>query len=126
VRNVWKGLIVGASTGAAIGLALDWGEAAQHRLGIAATRTASAIREHGPEIASAAVSRGAEAINDTDLPGRAQSLVSRLIDSDASDRARDALHVANETAQRGTQRLGEVAHQVSQTVDETARGRAID
>ncbi|MEO7126555.1 MAG: hypothetical protein ABI382_11645 [Nakamurella sp.] len=99
MRNVWKGLFVGAVTGAAIGLVLDLGQ----RLGRGAAQLAgaagNAVREHGPEVGAAVASfaaRGVEQVKDADLPGKARDLAMQLADSSVVETARDTVQSAAE------------------------------
>src|ERR1035438_1829289 len=67
MRNVWKGLIVGAVTGAAVGVLLDL--PARARAGGAAA--AELAREHGPRAAetiASAAAAGADRVRQADLP----------------------------------------------------------
>lgn len=95
MRNVWKGLIVGAVTGATIGLSMDAGRRTGQHLADAAQQAGRAVREHGPGAASAvadAVAGGADRIKRADLPARARDAAERLADSPAAAAARDAAH----------------------------------
>ena len=53
MKNVWKGLTVGAFAGAAVGVALD----AAGRLGAGGHRAAEAARTRGAEIADEVAAR---------------------------------------------------------------------
>src|ERR1035441_8705262 len=67
MRNVWKGLIVGAVTGAAVGVLLDL--PARARAGGAAA--AELARERGPRAAetiASAAAAGADRVRQADLP----------------------------------------------------------
>ncbi len=90
MRNVWKGMVVGALTGAATGLALDLGErgaakaAALSGLGAAkAAELHGAAVDHAPlfvdhvrHVVSDAVASAADHVSASDVPTRAKSAVS--------------------------------------------------
>jgi hypothetical protein len=88
MRNVWKGLAMGALTGAAVGIGLDWGDCAGRTVKGLAQATGRGVREHGPEAVAAvgeAAARAGQRIKDADLPSRAQEtardLAGRAADS---------------------------------------------
>jgi hypothetical protein len=85
--------MIGAVTGAAIGVSLDLGEAAQQGAAQAAEAAGKALQEHGPEFAASvgtAVARGAKHVKAADLPGKARDLATRASHSGAADSAREA------------------------------------
>lgn len=88
VRNVWRGLAVGAVIGDAIGLSMDLGSRLGKHAALAGTAAREALlREHGPEIASAvtsAAARGAGKIKEADLPGKISVLAERARNSDTA------------------------------------------
>jgi hypothetical protein len=101
MRNVWKGLMLGAVTGAAIGLTMDSGRQAGRRATELANAAGRALREHGPEVGAvvaSAASRGAEQLREADLPGKARDLGARIGDSSLGDTARDAAEQARAQA----------------------------
>jgi hypothetical protein len=53
MRNVWKGLSVGALTGAVVGIAMDWAASAGQSARELSEAGSRAIREHGPDAAAA-------------------------------------------------------------------------
>jgi hypothetical protein len=98
MRNVWKGLTLGALTGAAVGIALDWGDSAGQTVRSLAESTGRSVREHGPEAVAAvggAAARAGQRIKDADLPSRAQEtardLAGRAADSAPARTVREHL-----------------------------------
>ena len=89
MNNVWKGLVVGAVTGAAIGLTIDL----LRRAGDGVVSLAELAREHGPDAAaavSAAVGAGAERLREADLPAKLREAAHSAADSDAAHAIRQA------------------------------------
>ena len=76
MRNVWKGLIIGALTGAAAGAVLDLGESGGRK----ASAFGGAVAQHAPEVADQlrhtvadAVSAVSTRAHDSDLPAQAKA-----------------------------------------------------
>lgn len=71
MKNVWKGLVVGAFTGAGIGLVLDLVESGAQKLASAEDRVGEAVHEHAPQVAAKVrhgVSEAASRVQDADIP----------------------------------------------------------
>ncbi len=80
MNNVWKGLVVGAGTGAAIGLTIDL----LRRAGDGVTSLAELAREHGPDVVaavSAAAGAGADRVREADLPAKLRGVVHSAADA---------------------------------------------
>lgn len=75
MKNVWKGLMVGGLTGAAIGVTLDGGARARAQV----HHVASDATEQMRHLASGA----AGWISDADVAGKAVDLRDRVVESDA-------------------------------------------
>ena len=106
MKNVWKGLVVGALTGAGIGLVVDLLEAlgqrgrrlsvqargeASHLATVAETKLKEAEL---PDRARGAADKLADKVKDAELPDRARDAADKLADkvkdAELPDRARDA------------------------------------
>ena len=95
--KLWKGLIVGAITGAAIGLVVDL----LGRGRDAAVHVGELAREHGPDVAAAiagAASAGAERLRDADLPDKLRQAAHTAATSDTAKSLRSAADSALDTA----------------------------
>jgi len=76
VRNVWKGMVIGALTGAATGLALDLGErgaAGAAALGGAAVDHAPEVAGHVRQAVSDALATAGEHHRLSEVPAKARS-----------------------------------------------------
>jgi hypothetical protein len=86
MRNVWKGMLLGALAGAGIGLAVDALEALGHE--------GRALGSQGLASARGLAAEGKEAVKDAHLPERAAELAGQgrdaLADAHLPDRAREA------------------------------------
>ena len=118
VRNVWKGMVIGALTGAATGLVLDLGE----RGAEGAAALGGAVAQHAPEVAdhlrhsvSDAVSAASHRARTSEAPTqvrcrRAQEKVSTAL-SDGIQRAGDAVDLGREKVASAVNRAKDgVAH----------------
>ena len=93
MRNVWKGLVVGAFTGASAGLMLDLGERGVSDIASLGSRIgeqAPRVAEHVREVVSDAVSAATELARSTDLPSP----------SKVTANASDVIHRAVENVDR--------------------------
>jgi hypothetical protein len=138
MKNVWKGLILGALTGAGIGLILDvleWlgrrgkelsieaRQEAQHLGAVARARveesdlpdTARAAAERARSAASTAKERVTEKVADT-----VDDVTDRLKDADIGDRAADIADRAGHAASDLADRAREVSHSVGGSAREGA------
>jgi len=88
MKNVWKGLVIGALTGAGIGLLLDLLEA----LGRGGRKLSIQARDEASHLATVAELK----VKDAELPDRAKDvagkLADRVKDADLPDRAKDVAH----------------------------------
>jgi hypothetical protein len=97
MRNIWKGLVVGALAGAAVGLAVDLLYGAGDQLA-SATREA---RRRAPDAADWAVAVTADArrrLREADLPEQVRALAQEIADSDF---ARQVVDVTADAAVSG-------------------------
>jgi hypothetical protein len=118
MRNVWKGLIVGAVTGAAVGVLLDL--PARARAGGAAA--AELARERGPRAAetiASAAAAGADRVRQADLPRKVREAAQQ---ADLPGKVREAAHTvaASDTAQSLRQASASAADAVSETAKSAA------
>lgn len=110
MKNVWKGLIIGALTGAGIGLLLDLLEA----LGRGGRQLSRQAREEAAHLASVTEAK----VKDADLPERAkhvaEAVVEKVKDADLPDRA---AHAAEAVVDRAREvEVPEAAHRVADHV----------
>jgi hypothetical protein len=113
MRNVWKGLIVGAVTGAAVGVLLDL--PARARAGGAAA--AELARERGPRAAetiASAAAAGADRVRQADLPRKVREAAHTVAASDTAQALRQASASAADT-------VSETAKSAAGTVADKAR-----
>jgi hypothetical protein len=99
MRNLWKGLIVGAMAGAAVGLAVDVLYGAGDQLA-GATREA---RRRAPDAAEWAAKVTADArrrLTQADLPDHVRSLAQDIADSDFARQIVDATAEAAATGRK--------------------------
>jgi hypothetical protein len=107
VRNVWKGMVIGALTGAATGLALDLGERGTERV----AALGGAVVDHAPEVAghvrqvvSDVVSSAGDHSRSSELSTQAKAATGAAQDK-WSAVASDGLHRANDAANQGKDML---------------------
>ena len=118
MRNVWKGLIVGAVTGAAVGVLLDL--PARARAGGAAA--AELARERGPRAAetiASAAAAGADRVRQADLPRKVREAAQQ---ADLPRKVREAAHTV--AASDAAQALRQASASAADTVSETAKSAA--
>ncbi len=147
MRNVWKGLIVGAVTGAAVGVLLDL--PARARAGGAAA--AELARERGPRAAETIASAAAagadrvrqadlprkvrEAAQQADLPGKVREVREAAQQADLPRKVREAAQQADlprkvreaahtVAASDTAQSLRQASASAADTVSETAKSAA--
>jgi hypothetical protein len=99
MRNIWKGLFVGAIAGAAVGLAVDLIYGAGDQLASAGREA----RRRAPEAADWATAVTAEArrkLRDADLPEQVRSLAQDIADSDFARQVADATAEAAVTGRK--------------------------
>jgi predicted dinucleotide-utilizing enzyme len=71
MKNVWKGLVIGAFTGAGIGWVLDLLDGGAKKLVAAEGRVEEAVQQHAPQVAARVrqgVSETVSRVQDADLP----------------------------------------------------------
>ncbi len=110
--KLWKGLVVGAITGAAIGLVVDLLGRARD----GAVHVGELAREHGPDVAAAlagAATAGAERLREADLPDKLRQAAHTAATSDAAKTIRaaadNALDTAKATAKDVVAKTGDIA-----------------
>ena len=90
MRNVWKGMVIGAFTGASAGLMLDLGERGASDIAALGGRIgerAPQVADHVREVVNDAVSAATELARTTEMPsatkvvGNASDVVHRAVDS---------------------------------------------
>jgi hypothetical protein len=89
MRNTWKGMIVGALTGAFVGFLMDLAKGA----GEGAVAVGQKVHERLPDAAERvqqAAHTAAEKVRDADVGDRLRDVAQRVADSDAVARARNA------------------------------------
>jgi hypothetical protein len=122
MRNVWKGLVIGAFAGAAIGIALDIARALGRRAIEVGSQTREAVREHAPEVAEALASRAAdvaERVKQADIPGHLSEMAQHVAGSPPARAVVEGAHAAGEAVRDVTKR---VADAVSDTMTEVRHG----
>ena len=119
VRNVWKGMVIGALTGAATGLVLDLGE----RGAEGAAALGGAVAQHAPEVAdhlrhsvSDAVSAASHRARTSDAPTQVGA-----VSAAAQERVSTAL---SEGIQRAGDSVGHGREKVANAVDRAKDGVA--
>ena len=119
MKNVWKGLVVGALTGAGIGLVVDLLEA----LGERGQRLSVQARGEAAHLATVAEAK----LKDAELPDRARaaadSLVDKVKDAELPDRARGAADALAEKVKDAE--LPDAARDAGDTVSATLH-RVVD
>jgi len=120
VRNVWKGLVIGALTGAAVGAALDLGERGGRTVSAGATAFGGAVAQHAPEVAdqvrhtvSDAVSAASGRAHSSELPAQAKAATAATSEK-VIDAVSQGLHKAGEAAGPGRDK---VIHAVDRAKD---------
>jgi hypothetical protein len=107
MRNVWKGMVIGAFTGAAAGLVLDLGERGVERaaaLGGAVANRAPKVADHLRDSVGDAVDAASQRARTSDLPAQA-----RATSVDAHENVTAAVS-------EGLQLAGEAAQQTKETL----------
>ncbi len=107
MRNVWKGMVVGALTGAAAGLVLDLGE----RGAEGAAALGGAVAQHAPEVAdhlrhrvTDAVSAASDRARTSDVPAQVRA-TSAATQEKLSAALTEGLHRAGAAAGQGQEKL---------------------
>ena len=84
MRNVWKGLVVGALTGMAGGLAMDIAAGGRDKAGDAVSR----VLDKAPSAARAATRKATAVLADADLPDRVRDAADHVAGSQAAKELR--------------------------------------
>jgi hypothetical protein len=127
VKNVWKGLVIGALTGAAAGAALDLGERGGRGLSAGVSALGGAVAHHAPEVAdqvrhtvsdaasaaSDAVSAVTDRAHNSELPAQAKA-VTAAAPGKVVEAVSHGLHQAGEAVGPGREK---VLHVVDQARD---------
>ena len=85
MRNVWKGLVIGALTGVAAGLILDSLAAASKK----AAEIGEQVRVHAPEAGRwghSVTDKAGEWLHDADVPDHIRSVAQKAKDSEVTER----------------------------------------
>ncbi len=118
MRNVWKGLIIGALTGAAAGAVLDLGESGAR----GASALGEAMVQHAPEVAdhlrhsvTDAVSAASARARNSELPAQAKA-ASVATQGRVSGAVSDGLQKAGEAAGQGREKVNHVIDRAKDSV----------
>jgi hypothetical protein len=84
MKNVWKGLIVGALTGMVGGSAMDMASGMRRK----GAEVAHDVIEKAPSAAKAATHKAAEILHDADVPGRVRDVAHHVAESHAVEEAK--------------------------------------
>ncbi|HEX3946655.1 MAG TPA: hypothetical protein VHW47_03080 [Acidimicrobiales bacterium] len=91
MKNVWKGLVVGALVGGAVGVVLDLlggGSGRLKTLGRRVHEQAPAAAEWASSVAGMAAERGAGLLADAQVPDRVRDAARKIGDSGLADQAK--------------------------------------
>lgn len=110
MRNIWKGLFVGAIAGAAAGLAMDLLYGAGDRL-TAVTREAGRRVPDALDWATAVTEEARDRLRDADLPDQVRALAHDIADSDFG---RQVVDVTAEAAAVGRRAVRDTLSSVRQ------------
>ncbi len=122
MRNVWKGLVIGAFAGAGIGIALDIARAVGRKAIEVGAQTREALREHAPDVAEALATRAAdvaERVKQADIPGHLGEMAQHVAESPPARAVVEGAHAAGEAVRDATKR---VADTVSDAMPEVRHG----
>jgi hypothetical protein len=89
MRNVWKGLVVGAFTGVVAGYVLDTLAAASKK----AQAAGANVRAHAPDAGRwllTAKDKAGDRLHDADVPEHVRDVAQRVTDSDAAHQVKKA------------------------------------
>lgn len=103
MRNIWKGLFLGAITGAAIGLALDLLYGAGDQLAVA-TREARRRAPEAADWAAAVTTQARRRLREADLPDQVRAMAQGIADSEFGRQVTDATSEAALTGRRAVRR----------------------
>jgi hypothetical protein len=137
MRNAWKGLVIGALTGAAVGIAMDLVDATARTAQRGAARAADAVSGHSSDrpTKAARIRNAWKGLVVGALTGAAAGIAMDLVDATARTAQRgaaraadavsghlpDAIDKSKEAATRATHVVAEEAPDVADSVISTAR-----
>jgi hypothetical protein len=84
MRNVWKGLVVGALTGMAGGAAMDIASADRRKT----AEVAHDLMEEAPSVAKAVTDKATDVLDDADVPGTVRDVAQKVGESDGAKKAK--------------------------------------
>lgn len=122
MRNVWKGLVIGALVGSGIGLVLDLAGVIGRKAKVVGEQARESLRQHGPEVAEALAAKAAdvtERVKQADIPGRVSELAQQAAESQPARAVVEGAHAAGEAIKDATKR---VAGAVSDSIPGSVRG----
>jgi hypothetical protein len=122
MRNVWKGLVIGALVGSGIGLALDIAAAVGRKAKEVGGQARESLRQHGPEVAEALAAKAAdvtERVKQADIPGRVGEMAQHVAESPQARAVVEGAHAAGEAIKDATKRVADV---VSENIPEIRHG----
>ncbi len=106
MKNVWKGLVVGAFTGAGIGLVLDLLDGGAQKFAAAEGRVEKAVQDRAPLVAGKVRHGVSEAVN-------------RVQDADLPEQLREVAEASKRKAEV-PEKLKDVAHATRQKIAQMA------
>ncbi len=118
MRNVWKGMVIGALTGAAAGLALDLGEQGAEgavALGGAVAQHAPEVADHLRQVVTGAASAAADRGRSSELPSQAKAMAAGTREK-VSAAVSDGLHRVNDVADQSREKLAHAADRAGNSV----------
>lgn len=114
MRNVWKGLVIGAFAGAGIGVVLDLAGAIGRKAKDVGEQARESLRQRAPEVAEALATKTAdvtERIKQADIPSRVSEMAQHAADSPPARAVVEGAHAAGEAirdaAKRATNAVGD-------------------
>ena len=111
MRNVWRGLAVGALVGAFVGILLDMANRTKRAFSDSYESTRSTVREHGPEAVAALkgfAAHAVEQVREADIPAKVKDAASTAADK-ASEFGEVAAEKVSGVAGDASDKAGEVA-----------------
>jgi hypothetical protein len=101
MRNVWKGLVVGGLTGVTAGIVLDSAARASKKAAVVGEQ----VRERAPEAGQwlqSLTGRAGEWLHDAEVPEHVRDAASRITESEAMHRVKEAKDEVVSTAKGST------------------------
>lgn len=84
MKNVWKGLVVGALTGMVGGAAMDMASATRRK----GSEVAHDVIEKAPSVAKAATHKAADVLHDAEVPNSVRDVALKVGGSDGAKKAK--------------------------------------